>query len=265
MNREATVLVNSCDRYSDLWDPFARLWQRYWPDCPFEVVLLTESPVELKGAAQAVFSRVLPCGKMSWAKRLSSVRVEITTPYVLMLCEDYLLESRVDTGKMLAYLKMMKVFNAANLRLIPNPPGGSKYKDTELLEYRKNTAYSIATQAGFWEKEFLFDLAAKVESIWEFERYGSFALEGETRPLLHTRAKEFPFVDAVHKGYWEKFGKALVEREGIEFDFSHRGLPPFGVKLREGLKALVFSLVPTTPLVKFQNALGLGWKEQRRK
>jgi len=265
VNREATVLVNSCDRYSDLWEPFARLWQRYWPDCPFEVVLLTESQVALEGAAKQVFARVIAGGKTCWSKMMLAARSQIATPYVMMLCDDYLLESRVDTGKILARLKTMKAFNAANLRLIPNPPGGSRFKDTDLLEYRKNTAYSIATQAGFWEKEFLFDLAAKVESIWEFERYGSFALQDETRPLLHTRSKEFPFVDAVHKGYWEKFGKALVEREGIYFDFSRRGLPPFGVRLREGLKALVFSLVPTTPLVKFQNALGLGWKEKRRK
>ena len=264
MNREATVLVNSCDRYADLWEPFARLWRKYWPDCPFEVVLLTESPAELAGAAKTVFSRAIAGGKNCWSKMMATARSQIHTPYVMMLCDDYLLENRVDTGRVLSRLKAMKTLGAVNLRLIPNPPGGAEVAGGDLLEYRKQTAYSIATQAGFWDKEFLFDLAAKVESIWEFERYGSFALAGETRALLHTRTKEFPFVDAVHKGYWEKFGKALLEREGIEFDFAQRGLPPLSVRLREGLKGTIFRLLPTTPLVRFQNALGLGWKEKLR-
>lgn len=35
------VLIVSCDKYSDLWDPFLRAFDRYWPDCPFTVSLLS--------------------------------------------------------------------------------------------------------------------------------------------------------------------------------------------------------------------------------
>ncbi len=42
MKSEVTVLINSCDAYSDLWEPFFKLFSIYWPDCPYEIVLNTE-------------------------------------------------------------------------------------------------------------------------------------------------------------------------------------------------------------------------------
>ena len=82
-------------------------------------------------------------------------------------------------------------------------------------------------------------------------------------PLLVTRTKEFPFVDAVHKGHWEKFGVEVCRANGVEIDFSARGLPPLSVRIVEGLKGLVFAIVPNTLIVRVQNALGLGAKEKR--
>ena len=260
-NADCTIIVCSCDKYADLLSPFGILWTRYWADCPFETVLVTETePANLQG-----FDRVIACGAGgNWSSRLVAALKAITSKYVLMLCDDYYLAQQVDTAQILKRLGDMKRYNALNLRMIPNPVGGTLYRDSDLLEYKKNTAYCIATQAGFWDREFLLSLAERTNSIWDLERKGSFMVGGETRPLLHTATKEFPFVDAVHKGYWEPFGKALVEREGIAYDFAKRNLPPFKVRVREWLKGVVFNAVPTTLLVKVQNALNQGWKEQPR-
>lgn len=130
------------------------------------------------------------------------------------------------------------------------------------MEYRKQTAYCIATQAGIWERAFLRGLADGRCSIWEFERHGSFSVADEVRPLLVTPTREFPFVDAVHKGCWEKFGVAVCRANGIEPDLSLRGLPPLKTRLVEGLKALVFAVFPASLIVKIQNALGAGAKER---
>ncbi len=35
------VLVTSCDKYQDLWEPFFTLFFRYWQDCPYPVYLGT--------------------------------------------------------------------------------------------------------------------------------------------------------------------------------------------------------------------------------
>ena len=263
-NDDCTVVVCSCDKYADLLDPFIALFRKYWKDCPFEVVLVTEAVPQASG-----FDRVIACGGgMNWASRLEMALKEIVTPYVIMLCDDYYLFDNVDTKRMLVRLEQAKSMDAVNLRLIPNPPtrhDNSKTAACGLLEYRKNTAYCIATQAGIWNRNFLCTLAHGKSSIWEFERYGSFELDGELRPLLVTPTQEFPFVDAVHKGHWEKFGLRVCSENSIEIDFRKRGLPPFKTRIAEGLKSLVFAIFPWTFIVRVQNLLGVGAKERKTK
>ena len=261
MDKDCTVLVASCDKYADMLGPFSALWRKFWPDCPFEVVLVTET--EPANAKTLCFDRVVVCGKDgNWCSRLVKALDEIATPYVLMLCDDYYLEAPVDTARILMRLGQARELCAANLRLIPNPRPSQPYC-ADLMEYRKQTAYCVATQAGIWNREFLRGLADGKASIWEFERIGSFSVAKEKRPLLVVPTREFPFVDAVHKGCWEKFGLAVCRANGIEPDLSARGLPPLKTRFVEWMKALVFALFPATLIVRIQNALGSGAKESR--
>lgn len=261
-NSDLTVLVASCDAYNDVARNFIGLFRKYWQDCPFEVVFVTEEKIaDSEGCG---FDRNILCGPGgSWCSRLVKALDEIKTPYVLMLCDDYYLESTVDTGLFLKRLDQAKQFDAVNLRLIPNPKTFRQFND-ELMEYPKCTAYCIATQAGIWNRQFLRRLADGLASIWEFERYGSFMVGDEKRPLLVTPTKEFPFVDAVHKGCWEKFGVDVCRRNGVEIDFSVRGLPSLKVRLCEGVKKLIFAVFPWTLIVRIQNLLDVGMKEKKK-
>ena len=42
-NAGCMVLGASCDKYADILVPFSVLWRKFWPDCPFETVLVTET------------------------------------------------------------------------------------------------------------------------------------------------------------------------------------------------------------------------------
>ena len=98
MNTDCTVLVCSCDKYADLLTPFSVLWRKFWPDCPFETVLVTETRPE----QELCFSRVVACGKGGdWCGRLVEALETISTPYILMLCDDYYLFAPVDTAGIL--------------------------------------------------------------------------------------------------------------------------------------------------------------------
>ena len=261
-NKDLTVLVASCDAYNDVARNFIKLFRKYWSDCPFEVVFVAET--KSASGDDCRFDREIMCGEGgNWCGRLVKALDDIATPYVLMLCDDYYLERTVDTDLFMKRLSQAKQFDAANLRMIPNPPTGCPYRDG-LLEYPKQTAYCIATQAGIWNRAFLRKLADGLASIWEFERYGSFMVDDEKRPLLVTPEKEFPFVDAVHKGCWEKFGVEVCRANGIDLDFAVRGLPPLKVRVREWLKGLVFAIFPWTLIVRIQNLFDIGMKERTK-
>lgn len=239
-----TVVVCSCTAYADVLAHFHTLFRKFWPDCPFRLMQISGD-------------------QGNWASRLVAGLKHIQTPVVLMLCDDYYLEAPVHTSRVLHRLDQMRAAQALNMRLIPNPKNGIPQGDG-LMEYRKNTAYCVATQAGLWDRAFLIDRASRVASIWEFERFGSYSFTSEeTRPLLATQQKEFPFVDAVHKGYWEKFGVRVCEENGLVINFKTRSLPPLSIRLREGFKALIFALFPHNWIVRVQNALNMGMTEKK--
>ena len=264
-SNDCTIVVCSCDKYADLLKPFATLWGKYWPDCPFPVVLVTEtSPQE-----QLCFNKVFACGTDgNWCSRLVSALRQIKTPYVLMLCDDYYLSQQVNTKQICARLELAQMHKASNLRLIPNPtpkPANAVpfERGTDLWQYKPNTAYCIATQSGFWDRQFLMQLAEGKSSIWEFERYGSFDPLIGNRLLLVTPTKEFPFLDAVHKGYWEPWGLSVCRNNDIQIDQHARTAPPLKIRLIEGLKGLIFACIPNTWIVKIQNRFALGAKEKK--
>ena len=241
---DCTVLVTSCDKYRDVEGPFCALWGKYWPDCPFELVAVRES------AERGGFDRVVATGGgKTWSEMLVEALDAIATPYVILLMNDYYLDSRVNTARVLELLAEAKAKDALNYRMNPNPPRAVK-----------NTAYSVSCQAGIWNRAFLRELAAKTKSAWEFERYGSFMFdEADPRPLLVTAKKEFPFLDVVHKGYWEPWGVALLKREGIDYDFSQRGRPPLTVRLKEAIKRRIFLANPEL-VTRIQNKFNWGMK-----
>ena len=244
MNPDCTVLVTSCDAYRDVEAPFLRLFRKYWPHCLFELVVNGET------SAEDGFDRAILTGKgKTWSQMLVEALDQIATPYVILLMNDYYLEKPVDTALILRRLAEAKEKDALNYRLCPDPPRAVK-----------NTAYSVSCKAGIWNRQFLRDLAAKTKSAWEFERYGSFMFdEADPRPLLVTQSLEFPFLDVVHKGYWEPWGVDLLRREGIAYDFSVRGTAPTSVRFKEWLKAFVFNLNPEL-ITRVQNVFNAGKK-----
>ena len=258
-SNDCTVVVTSCDAYRDVERPFLTLFRKYWPDCPFELVLVTET------AATGGFDRTIATGTgKTWCQMLVEALDEIDTPYVLLLMNDYLLDAQVDTANILRRLGQARAFDAANLRLNPNPKGRTAWRDTDLLEFPKNVAYCVSCQTGFWRRDYLASLARRNKSAWEFERYGSFMVGDVAQPLLVTPTREFPFVDTVHKGHWVPDGVALLRRNNIDYDFSVRAPQPFGVRVREGLKSLVFAIFPWTLIVRVQNVFNAGMKERPR-
>ena len=244
MNADCTILVTSCDAYRDVEGPFLRLFRKYWPDCPFELAVNGET------AAEPGFDRELLSGKgRTWSAMLADALGRISTPYVILMMNDYFLESPVDTALVLRRLEEAKAKDALNYRLNPNPPRAVK-----------NTAYCVSCQVGIWNRTFLKSLAERTKSAWEFERYGSFMFdETDPRPLLVTETKEFPFLDVIHKGYWEPWGVDLLVREGIRYDFGVRGRPPVRVRVKEWIKKVIFLSNPEL-VTRIQNVFNAGQK-----
>ena len=107
MDSSVTILINSCDKYEDAWEPFFRLLKIHWPECAdYRIILNTETKVY-----NCDFLNVETiCGgkDISWSKRLNRVLLKINTETILMLMEDFFLKSKLDNDEFLRVIKYMK-------------------------------------------------------------------------------------------------------------------------------------------------------------
>lgn len=239
MNKTA-VLISSCDRYQDLWDPFFTLFFRYWQDCPYPVYLGTH---HLKYDHNRV-TTIAVGDDTDWSSNFRSMLEQIPQPYVIVLIEDFLPTKSVDTTVIAELITYIQDKGAGCLRLFPCPGPDLPCPDNPLVgELSKGADYRLSLQAAIWNKQILLELLRDGESAWELELNGTKRTNALAAPFLCV-AGDSPipyFCTGVVKGKWVREAVKLCEKEGIEVDLTARSVQtPVDRLLRS---AMISSLV----------------------
>jgi hypothetical protein len=234
---DLTILVNTSDGFADCWPPFFSLFARYWPDCPYPIVLNTETRaprfegLEVKPACVAQGAS----RRLSWSECLARCLDAIDTPYVLYLQEDFFLEAPVRQACIELFMDELRAGRADVIRLM-ECGGAGPWLPTEhplLWEVVRSARYRISLQAVLWRKSTLRKQLRAHESPWQLEVFGSARARRQrdrvlcvNRDRFHGPGKEvFPYVPTgVVKGQWDRaIVEPLFARHGIDMDFSKRG------------------------------------------
>ena len=214
-----TVIVSSCDRYSDLWQPFFNLFKKYWPDCIYPVFLITE---EKKADISSVKSLSLGLDK-DWSTLMLQSLKEVETPYVLLMLEDFFIRKEVDSEKIISLLKSMEKNNLSMLRLIPRPgptisiAGESRYGSLSI-----DDSYRVSTQGSLWKVEVLSALLKAGESAWEFEINGT-KRSKEYQNFVSVYRSVLPYYHhVIQGGKWFPWDAWTFSRKNIGVNLSVR-------------------------------------------
>ena len=166
--KNLAVVVLSCDKYSDLWDLFFDRWERFWPDCPYDLYLISN---KLEYNRENV--NILKTEEdIDWSTNLLIILEKIIQDNVLLMIEDAPLNKIVETKEFnKLYEKFCKEkLNYLNLKSSPCPNGK---KNEEMGELIKGSLYRAALVPCIWNKEVLKLLTLKGESAWDFEILGT--------------------------------------------------------------------------------------------
>lgn len=263
-SNKLSILVYSCWKNSDMWDIFLKLFRKYWPDCPYQLILLTDKlPKEKKEDYDFDDIVVL---NANWHDMLTAGIERAATPYVMLWMDDYFLYDYVKNTDIEHHLNMAVKYNAANIRfaqttIMPVKPFD---KDGEYDVCEPGEVYSLSTQVGIWKVEFLKEIIEPEWTPWDFERIGSIINQDKQHPLLITREYRFPYEEVVKQGKWLESGVRLCTREHINLDFSRRkAMSSFETAKLFFMKGIL-EINPMF-IVKVQNALGNRKVRARRK
>ncbi len=217
---DVTIVVSSCDKYGDLWDPFFKLLFRYWPSLKtynkgIPIILISnERDFTVDGV------QTYKTGKdAGWSSNMLKVLKSVKTKYILYFQEDYLMSGPVNEKRLQYLIQKMKEQNIATIEINK----GSYYKGQ--IPYPKikgvirkgdKDDFRASLQSGLWDTKVFQGLLKEKESAWVFESEGTERSKILKDPFLIV-SEEFPvvFVNACHLGFLEKSAVSFLKKEGI--------------------------------------------------
>ena len=227
MNPEFTIIISTCNKFSDIWDIQCSLIERNWSDRKARTILLTDSPTDYEYENVEVIS----AGKgLDMVDRLRCVVSTIETKYVFITLDDYFLVKQAQTERINELIQIMKKENLDYMRLYRYP----RSRKTRQLECDKNIRllsfdkrYDVNLYPGIWKKEFLEKtLSVSGQNAWEYE-------VSLTKTAMAAQAKcawctedIFPILDAIRKGCFlhssKRFINKHMEYSGIRETISYK-------------------------------------------
>lgn len=227
MSPVATVLISSFDGFADCWVPSAHGFTKYWPDCPYPILLMTNT----RDFPHPRLRVLKVSGGADWSARMIDALDRIETPYVIYFQEDYWITEPVDTARITSYLDLMEREGLDYIRLVSNPVPDREYApDPRLGVLSDEASYRTSVQITLWRREVFRELVVPGESVWQFEingtersrKYGPTFL-GAKRVGRDDYYHGIRYLcTAVNAGKWFRPAWDYVRREGLDVDLSGR-------------------------------------------
>lgn len=227
------ILVSSCDKYCDVWNPFFDFFFKYWPDCPYQVYLSSNQVCYKRERVTSI----LAGPPSNWSNETAIILNQIKEDFVLIILEDYFIYKKVDTTHIDSCFKYLRDNDGLFFRLAIFPNDHKEWWNFELTNdkqigiIKKYQPYRINLQIGIWSKMGLLKVIKEGESPWEFEIEGSkrsdnlemncFCLIDELN-LKYVHGPITYLCTALSRGVWMRDAISLARKEGIKLDTTNR-------------------------------------------
>ncbi len=232
-----SILVNTCDSYSDVWPLFFRILEKTWPDCKkYKIYLNTEHKnYEDTFFDIEVLSVISSKQNIGWGKRLIDCVNRIDSEIILFLLEDFFFEEPVDDERITKIIDWMdKNKNIAALSLTSiYDVGEDDYSGKYGFVLRKKKVhYTLNASPTLYRKETLLKYTDINDNPWEWEFFGSirtwhspkefYAKATNTHDIFKYDIKRG---GAIHRGKWVGCTVSrLLKQYGFEADLETRGV-----------------------------------------
>jgi len=236
MCNEMAILVCSCDKYEDVWNPMFEMFYKFWNDCAYQVYLLTNNKVYEHDRVITISTG----DDVSWSKSFRKALETIKEEYVLIIMEDYILKSKVRNSDFETALSYMKDNKVDYFRIFPAPRPTIKCGtcgDFNIGIIEKNAPYRVSLQAAVWNREYALSIIDDKDSAWQFEYLGSKRSSNDNSKFISVwdktpRLMLDYYCTGVIQGYWIKEAVKLCEANGVSVDTTRIPIEPFGVHFK---------------------------------
>lgn len=232
MTQSLALMLNSCDKYRDLWPVFLDWFYKNSPVKDIPVYINSESQDYSDPRFQII--NVHPPKPVSFSERLGYCVSQVKENYLLSMPEECILERAMDPAKIDRALAILAEGDVASVCLvhIPGKKRAAEDRYFPYVERKYDYRNLISQQAAIWNTKKLRQYIKPGMNPWEYEIYSS------ARGVLN-HDRFFSVIDAeeevaaynygylVYRGYWCKEEIDRLEAQyGISFDRNARECLP---------------------------------------
>jgi hypothetical protein len=238
---DCTILILSCDKYSDLWRPFFQQFHKHWPDCPYPVVLGSNTvPYKNKKV------RTLLSGQdEDWSTSLLAILKQIETQYVFLWLDDLFPITDVRPKRFAEALKYLKDNQGVHMHMQPSPKPDEVLANGKYGLYKKGAPYRV-NSVGFWDVVTLRKVLLSGENPWNFEIMGSYRSSYMDEYYCSMKPL-FERLHVIEKGKIFREAHEYCQKHGIPLDTSRRPILTSGWHLRSELQKIYFNCMILVP------------------
>lgn len=213
--KKISFVVSSCDKYSDLWDIFFSCFFKYWPDCPYEIYLISNFKT-----FESERVKTIKLGEdKDYGSNLKKISQNIPTDWFVFWIDDAILSDKINTNFIKKILNLAQKKNAGSCLLIPTyPVAYSKEKDDLIGPIPKFVKYRAAIGCCLYHKKTFNKLILEGKDIWEHDKNNAPNNFEDKFYALTTNLKKplFPHAHGVVKGKWCRPFIKFLKKEGFE-------------------------------------------------
>ncbi len=193
-----TLLIHSCELFSDLWDAHVKLLNKNWADRGIDTFIVTDDKTDKVYPGVEIISAGE--GK-EITERTAFALPKIKTEFVLVTLDDYLLTKPISTERIERLVGIMEKESLDYMRLFYRPKK-KRYKTQykKIYSYDMDGDYVVNLYSGIWRKDFIEKTIHEKLNAWEYEvKLSEMARQLNARCMV-SLGNEFPIMDTVRKG-----------------------------------------------------------------
>ncbi len=227
---DLTLMIQTCENFSDLWDPHMQLLAESWPDRP-RTLLVTDCPTD--AAFPGVDTFAAGPGKHMPA-RLAAALPHVKTEYILLTLDDYFPICPISTARIVRLVETMDREQLDYIRLHAGPDSRRKTGNSGLYAIDLTEDYAVNLYPGIWRRTFLEQTILEETDIWSYEVSLTHSARRLRARCALSKGREFPILDVVRKGRLLHHANAYLRRRRL-YHGSREVLP-----WREELRLFLF-------------------------
>lgn len=215
------ILVMSCDKNYDLWEPFYHCMEKYWSDHP-EIIYSTET--RINPYYKTVCKNYPLC---RWTDRVRETAEELDDDYIFAMCDDIFIRKSFDIRIIDSLLDVLIKENGAAINFEKSfDKKDIKYNDLVSL-MSPTSSYKTSMMFQLWNRACFVDVLSGISADpWKFEdmnnhkNYKYFRLNDFIIDWGHkSRGDRW----AVYRGKWMRESVEFFNKEGVLIDYDKRG------------------------------------------